>query len=323
MATCLRSDLFPESFNALLAQTYEPLEIIVLADGANEETIQILKDCTDSRVRWFSTPKPSGMVPAWNLVCREAKGKYFLFCADDDVLLENAIDSQVEMMEEDEKIAFCHADFAMIDDDGKEVGRWISHEGKWVKRGPEEWSKYLVRTSCCMQTTVVRKSLWDQVGGWDEDAGNPGDNSLYLKLLGVGNVGHVAHVACKYRLRTKTPDAWSKKYANLREYYQLATKHLAAPPAGITQPLEVTRRKLMGRLSFMAVPLLLSAPDINAERELATWLQDHIWPGSPAGRCCQLLRRLKALRLVEDALNINLMARGLSKQLLRALPIFG
>jgi len=107
MATYLRMDLFPESLQGLLRQTYEPLEIVVLAEGADEEAIRVLKTCAYPRLRWFSTAQPSGMVKAWNLVCKASKGKYFLFCAHDDVLLDGAIDGQVELMEKHESIGFC------------------------------------------------------------------------------------------------------------------------------------------------------------------------------------------------------------------------
>src|ERR1035437_5635034 len=224
MATCLRSDLFAASLRGLLAQVYEPLEILVLVDGANEQSIALLDSCNDTRLRWFATPKPSGMVRAWNVVCKESKGKYFLFCADDDILLPNAIEHHVKLLEENPRVGFCHGDFIFIDDEDREIGRWISHEGTWIKSCKQEWPRYLVQTRCCMQTTVVRRKAWDDVNGWDEDAGNPGDNSLYLKLLRDWDVAHVSHITCKYRIRTKNPDNWVKKYRNLREYHALAIK---------------------------------------------------------------------------------------------------
>lgn len=317
MATCLRADLFPESFQALLKQTYSPLEILVLADGANEESINILKNCNDTRVRWLSTTQPSGMVPAWNLICRESKGKYLLFCADDDVLLDEAIDRQVTLMEENDRVAFCHADFIFIDDSGKELNRWISHEGTWIKPGLEEWPRYIVRTGCCMQTTVIRRSMWDKVNGWDEDAGNPGDNSLYLKLLRVGDVGHVSHLACKYRIRTKTPDSWEKRFRNLQEYYQLAFKHLSSPPAKLNIPLKALERRLKRRLSRMSVPLLLSAPNKEMEAQLREWLSKNIWTGCDFGRFCQMLDWLGSLGLLESGIEFDLKLRDMARRLLR------
>src|ERR1041384_2900440 len=83
-STSSRPDLFPETLRGLLRQTYAPLEIVVLVDGDNADSIALLESCGDPRLRWFATSKPSGMIAAWNKVVAAARGKYFLYCADDD-----------------------------------------------------------------------------------------------------------------------------------------------------------------------------------------------------------------------------------------------
>jgi glycosyltransferase involved in cell wall biosynthesis len=67
-STYSRPDLFEQTLSSLLRQRYEPLEIVVLADGANQESIRLLESAGDNRLRWFTTEKPSGMIPAWNRV---------------------------------------------------------------------------------------------------------------------------------------------------------------------------------------------------------------------------------------------------------------
>lgn len=316
MSTCSRPDLFPVSFQGLLNQAYEPLEIVVLVDGSNERSLNLVKTCGDSRVRWISTPQPSGMIPAWNRVCRESKGKYFLFCADDDVLLDKAVDYQVELMERYPNVAFCHADFICVDDNGKEVGRWVSHRATFVDPGLKVWPRYLVGTRCCMQTTVTRRNLWDRVNGWDEDAGNPGDNSLYLKLLRIGDVGHVSHLACNYRIRTNNPDSWEKRFTNLREYYQLATKHLADPPPEIDIPLGILKRKLLAELASRGVSLVTSASDREMKERVRQWLQQYVWYGSGFGQLSQILDRTNRLKFMEYILHFEHNLHNIARRVL-------
>lgn len=316
MATCLRADLFPESLEGLMRQTYPALEIVVLVDGADERSLRVLEACGDPRVRWITTPSPSGMVPAWNRVVRESCGKYFLFCADDDVLLPNAIDAQVELLERCPKVAFCHADFAFIDDDGRELGRWTSHEGTFVRPGAAEWARYVVRTGCCMQTTVVRRRSWDEVDGWDEDAGNPGDNSLYLKLLRIGDVGHVGVLACRYRLRTHNPDSWDKRFRDVREFHALSVRHLSAPPPDCPSVAPV-RRRFGASLARRTVPLLLSAPSETARQQLRAWLTAEVWPLSMYGRAVALSETMGATGLLATAVRGEAYARGLARRAVR------
>lgn len=181
MSTYSHAQHFPESLAGLLRQTYSPLEIIVLVDGAHSDSLALLQETHDPRLRFITTPAPSGMIPAWNKVCGEAQGKYLLYCADDDVLLPGAIDKQVEQMERHSNISFSHADFIYMDEAGTEIGRWVSPRGEFVRPGIEAWKLFVNQTRCCMQTTVVRRSCWEQVGGWDNDA--PGIREIIPSTL--------------------------------------------------------------------------------------------------------------------------------------------
>ncbi len=324
MATCLRSDLFPQSLRGLLRQTYEPLEVVVLVDGGDAASVKILEQCSDPRVRWFTTDRPSGMARAWNTVCEQAHGKYMLFCADDDLLLAHAIDAQVELLERNPNVAFCHADFDFIDDDGRVIGQWRSHRGQFIDRGFDAWPNYLVQTLACMQTTVIRRSDWLAVGGWDEDAGNPADNSLYLKLLGRADVGHVSIVACQYRIRTHRPDTWKKKFSNWREYHALASKHLRNPPPNVVVAPSVLRTSLARRLTLATIPLLRAAPTRKDRETAASWLGDNIWPFTRAGAIVARAERCGLTLLIQLFVQVEQRLRMMVKSMVllarRVLP---
>lgn len=313
-STYSRPDLFEQSLRGLLRQTYEPLEIVVLVDGANPASIEVLNRYTDPRLRWFTTPKPSGMIPAWNKVVQESKGTYFLFCADDDILLERAIDGQVRLLEENPRVGFCHADFRFIDDHGNSMSEWRSHEGTWIKPGLEEWQRYLRQPKCCMQTTIVRRALWDQVGGWDEDAGYPGDNSLYLKLLRVSDVGHVAHLACEYRVRTHSPDSWRKNSNKIKEDVALARKHLADPPSqlsGRIPDLSASVERHFARNAFAVLSDRRATPDERAE--FVGWLEQNLFTAGMRGSLYRWIVRLGLERVPATARELNHRARGAAR----------
>ena len=314
MAACLRADLFPQSLAGLLNQTYSPLEIIVLVDGANPDSIRILESCGDPRVRWLVTPRPSGMVAAWNRVCREARGKYLLFCADDDILLPRAIDRQVDLLEKHPSVGFCHADFVFVDDDDRRIGAWISHRGDFIDSGIKAWPEYLNGPRCCMQTTVVRRELWESVGGWDE-AGNPADNSLYLKLLRISDVGHVSGVACRYRVRTRQPDSWEKRFRNLLEFHDLSVKHLQNPPAFSPGRLKRIRRRLFSSLAIRAVAVAVTATGKKEEQALRCWLTQQVWGHTITGQVCRAVDRINCLAALSKMLRGYYRLRGLIKSL--------
>jgi hypothetical protein len=238
------------------------------------------------------------MVPAWNTVGREARGKYFLFCSDDDVLVGDAIGKQVELLEAHPNVGFCHADWAMIDDDDTIIGYHAARRRYFVDRGLLAWPKYLVRTGCRMQTAVTRRDLWERVGGWDEDAGNPGDNSLFLKLLRISDVGHVPFTTCHFRVRTKHPDSWSKYFLALDEYHSLGIKYLADPPPGIGVSATRLRHRLVARLAREGILLFASAQTPNDVDRISSWLERNIWSELTLGAVLSLLARRNGLSIL-------------------------
>ncbi len=319
-STYSRPDLFEQSLRGLLRQTYEPLEIVVLVDGANPGSIEVLNRNADPRLRWFTTPTPSGMIPAWNKVVRASKGTYFLYCADDDVLLDGAIDEQVRMLESSPRMGFCHADFRFVDDDGRPMSEWRSHEGTWTKSGLAEWQRYLRQPRCCMQTCVVRRSLWDQVGGWDEDAGYPGDNSLYLKLLRVSDVGHVAQLACEYRVRTRTPDSWRKNANKVKEDVTLARKHLADPPAVLKDRVTELRAAVDSHFARNAFSVLADNRATPEERaEFSKWAEENLFVAGLRGSAYRWLLRHRLERIPAAATALDHRARAAGRAMLTSI----
>jgi hypothetical protein len=172
----------------------------------------------------------------------------------------------------------------------------------------------VVGTGCCMHTTVVRRELWQKVGGWD-DAGYPADNSLYLKLLRIADVGHVRGVACRYRVRTRKPDSWEKRFRSLVEFHDLSVKHLQNPPAFSPGRLKQIRRRLFSSLAIRAVALAVTAPGEKQEEALRCWLTQHVWGGSTTGRISRAVDRINCLAALYKILRGYCRFRRLIKSL--------
>ncbi len=284
-----RSVLFGMTLASILKQTYSPLEVVVLANGSYADSMALLAGCQDPRVRWIATPVLCPMVAAWNRVCGETKGKYVLFCSDDDMLAGEAVDHQVALLEQNPGVGFCHADFTTIDDDGRQISSWISHRGQFIDNGVGAWRSFLIAPRCHILTTVFRRDLWLQVGGWDGDAGNPGDNSLYLKLLALSDVGHVAHIAGHYRVRVKQPDSWELRFRNTREYLAFGQKYLSHSPAGVDPFLPTLRRKLITRILMEGAELLAGAPDEACRGQVRAWLESSVWQSGRVGNIFRIV----------------------------------
>jgi glycosyltransferase involved in cell wall biosynthesis len=92
---CFRQGHFlADAIESVLAQSYRPVEMVVVNDGSDDNTEEVARRYGD-RIRYV-WQKNSGLPAARNAGIREARGDYFLFLDSDDLLHPEAISWLVE-----------------------------------------------------------------------------------------------------------------------------------------------------------------------------------------------------------------------------------
>lgn len=105
-------------------QTYVPLQHIVVDDGSNDRTIELLRDL-EREIPFLRVICQSnkGAGPARNAGIEAAKGRYIAFLDSDDVWLESKLENQITFMEEQGQV-FTYGDYAIVNG---ETGEPIGH----------------------------------------------------------------------------------------------------------------------------------------------------------------------------------------------------
>lgn len=86
-----------EAIETVLAQTYSPIELLIVNDGSQDRTESIAQTY-GSKIRYFYQPN-QGQPTAANLGIRMAQGSYLAFQDADDLYLSDKIALQVEFLE--------------------------------------------------------------------------------------------------------------------------------------------------------------------------------------------------------------------------------
>ena len=82
-----RAHLVPKTIDSILAQQYEPFELIVVDDGSTDDTEKVLQKYTnDARFRYFRKENAERGA-ARNYGFQKAKGDYVFFIDSDDLML--------------------------------------------------------------------------------------------------------------------------------------------------------------------------------------------------------------------------------------------
>lgn len=84
MPTYNRASLLNPVIVAILAQSINDFELIIIDDGSTDNTLEILSLYNDSRIK-IRYQQNNGQTQARRQACSEAKGKYFAFCDSDDI----------------------------------------------------------------------------------------------------------------------------------------------------------------------------------------------------------------------------------------------
>lgn len=111
-----RAYILGKTIESVLAQTYQPLEIIVVDDGSTDET-RTLIESFGTRIRYIYQ-KNAGLAAARNMGLAAARGEFIAFQDSDDLWLPWKLQAQVALMRCFPELALIWTDMKAISPDG-------------------------------------------------------------------------------------------------------------------------------------------------------------------------------------------------------------
>lgn len=188
-----------ETLNSALSQTYPNLEIIVSDDCSQDKTVEIASHYADRGVKIITLPRNVGMFGNFNYVIRHSSGKYVLKLDADDLVEPEHVAEQVAVMEAYPQVNFAHCACRLLDVNGNLIGYERSLHSSFVRTCAEEWPRYVFGPRA-VNIVMIRRSAFDQVGGYDERYRYSGDWAMHRSLLKTGSVFYNAKVLASYRV---------------------------------------------------------------------------------------------------------------------------
>lgn len=94
MLTYRRARILPAAIDSILAQTNGNFELIIINDGSDDNTDDVVAKYKDSRIRYYKNDRNRGIAYSRNRGASLARGKYIMIMDDDDTSYPNRIELQ-------------------------------------------------------------------------------------------------------------------------------------------------------------------------------------------------------------------------------------
>lgn len=114
-----------KTIDCILAQTYQDFELILVDDGSSDNSVSIMENYSDERVRVVVNDRPKkGAFSARNMGIDLAKGRYIAFIDADDLWAEDKLEKTLAFMTKNDA-AFVFTSYEFGDEEGTGTGKVV------------------------------------------------------------------------------------------------------------------------------------------------------------------------------------------------------
>jgi SAM-dependent methyltransferase len=187
MSTHNDSAYLPLAMESILQQTFTDFECIVVDDGSTDATPGILQRYADPRIRIIRHEQNAGLTRSLNEALALCRGVYVARMDGDDIALPERFEKQVAFLEANPEVGLVGTAFMYIDGQNRVLGA----EPVFVSDA-EIRARLLTHNCFGHGTVMVRRTMLQAVGGYDESFRFAQDYDLWLRIAERTAVANLA-----------------------------------------------------------------------------------------------------------------------------------
>lgn len=182
-----RWPLVAEAVASVVAQSWSNWELIVVDDGSTDDTLAKLDALGVPNLLVIRSPHIGHLGRLRNLGARLGKGEFVAFLDSDDLWCTPKLERQIGALQ-NSSAGWSYTEYSLLSENGDRMplrsGRAPAISGHITRALLRE------ETAVCPCTLLVRRSLFEQVGGFREEARIPyrGDSDIALRLARTSEV---------------------------------------------------------------------------------------------------------------------------------------
>jgi O-antigen/teichoic acid export membrane protein/glycosyltransferase involved in cell wall biosynthesis len=182
------------ALDSALGQTFRDTEIIIVDDGSTDDTAAVVRPYgRNARVAYHQLDR-RGQPRAKNFGIQMSRAPLVAFLDADDIWLPEKLERQVLLLDADPEVGMVYSRRLLMDEEGWE----LEYKQPQLYRG---WvlPRIFRNNFVCFSSSVVRRSVFEAVGAFDEGIGLAIDYDLWLRVALHYRVDYVDAPLVRYR----------------------------------------------------------------------------------------------------------------------------
>lgn len=192
-----RENLITRSIRSVLCQSYEDIEVIVVDDGSEDKTDELVRGLNDERIKYIRLEENKGAGVARNVGIQESIGKFIAFQDSDDEWLPENLEKHMHIFEKGSpNIGVVYSDMQRVLKDNTVK----YHRSPTIAPGRliDPTTSFYQVCMLGIQSAVIRRECLDQVGYFNESLPSLEDLELFIRLSRHCHFYHIPEPLVRY-----------------------------------------------------------------------------------------------------------------------------
>ena len=196
------------AIQSILDQTVRELEVVVVDDASEDDSVAVVSGLDDPRIRLFTSERNCGLVEAHNRALGEARGEWLTILDADDWIATRKTEAQLAAADSDPKLDIIGTHVVVVDAQGGPHPMTAAYEA--AINAPHDFGDFrtwINTNSLCNSSTMVRRSTHHRLGTMMPGMLRAHDYEFWTRALKAGcRFGMVPEQLTTMRILTGTRD---------------------------------------------------------------------------------------------------------------------